>query len=235
MLNVDQIKFLSKVANIKVKMVGDIPISVKRISDREIKYPYELFKQNMGLDDIRLHWLLGHNNIIAGGSVLNWVWGEDTHEDIDFFFRGEEYAENFKLFIQNIGFVSSRISDYAETFFNREGKLIVQVVGGINSTKDFRAYGPPSMILENFDMHVCKFAVDCDYLYTTARAIQDLLKLTIDTTGYEKIHFLPRCLKYIKKGFYPSPRVLGALRYEQNKQPAYTPKQGRAMYDKGWP
>lgn len=217
--------------NIKLSLVGDIPVAVKRVPDKEIKYPYELFKENMGLDDIRLHWLLGHNNIIAGGSVLNWVWGEETHEDIDFFFRGKEYAETFKHFIKNIGFISSRTSAYAETFFNREGKLIVQVVGGKDTTKDFRAYGPPDMILENFDMHVCKFAVDCDYIYTTTRAIQDLLKLTIDTTGHEKPPFLLRCLKYIKKGFFPSPRVFRALNYVK---PNYPPKQSRAMYDAGW-
>lgn len=194
--------------------VDDIPISVRRVADVKIKYPYELFKKHMGLDDIRLHWLLSPNSMIAGGSALNWVWGEKKNEDIDFFFRNAESAENFKLFIQNIDFVSARITNYAETYFNKDDGLIIQVVGSQNMSDNFIAYGPVVAILENFDMHVCKFAVDCDYIYTTTRAVQDLLKLTIDTTGLEKNNFLLRLVKYIKKGFYPSPRIMKALKYE---------------------
>lgn len=219
-------------ANIKLIYIDNMAVSVKRVADKMITFSYEEFKECMGLEDIRLHWLLSNNNMIAGGSVMNWVWGENTNEDIDFFFKGSDYADTFKNFIQNIGFKSTRVTSYAETFFHPDEAVILQVVGGTGSTSSFRAYGNPYMILDNFDLHVCKFAVDCDNIYTTTRAVQDLLKLTIDGTGNEKNPFTERIAKYFRKGFYASPRLMKALRYDK---PHYEPKRKLTQYDhSGW-
>jgi len=216
-LNPNQIKFLAKWAGMKLIYIDDVPVSISRTIDKPLRCSYEAFKEGMGLEDIRLHWLLGRNNMLAGGSVLNWVWGEAKHEDIDFFFKGAESVEVFGLFIQTIGFVSTRVTHYAETYFHPEEGLIIQTVGGVDKSRDFRAYGEPAEVIASFDMYVCKFAVDADYVYASTRAIQDLLKLTLATTGFEKEYFLPRYMKYVKKGFFPCSKIHQAMRYEPNK------------------
>jgi len=177
----------------------------------------------MGLEDLRLNWLLGNNNMIAGGSVLNWIWGENTHGDIDFFFKDEEYADIFVEFIKGIGFKLVCETSYAGTYFEPLQGIILQVVGNPDRgpytrqgpRNNFVAYGTPHEVIDNFDFHICKFAVDSDYLYTTSRAIQDLLKLTIDNTGNEKSMFLQRILKYTRKGFFMSPKIKRYLKYDK--------------------
>jgi hypothetical protein len=231
-LNNEQILTLAEVGKMKVRCCDGIPIAIAGASHREIKYPYELFREKMGLDDLRLNWLLGTNNMIAGGSVLNWIWGENTNGDIDFFFKDEEYADIFVEFIKGIGFKLTAETGYAATYFEPLQGLILQVVGNTNrdpvsntpyypynptikKESDFEAYGTPQKVIDNFDFHICKFAVDADYLYTTSRAIQDLLKLTIDNTRNEKRCFLPRILKYNHKGFFLSPSIKRHLKYDK--------------------
>ena len=213
----------------KVRCCDGIPIAIAGASHREIKYPYEQFREEMGLEDLRLNWLLGTNNMIAGGSVLNWIWGENTHGDIDFFFKDEEYADIFVQFIKGIGFQLTLETGYAATYFEPLQCVILQVVGNPDRTpinpyaqavekNSFEAYGTPQEVLENFDFHVCKFAVDSDYIYTTSRAIQDLLKLIIDNTGKEKYYFVSRILKYNRKGFFLSPKIKRDITYAKPVQ-----------------
>ena len=235
MLNNEQILELAEIGKMKVRCCDGIPISIASASDREIKYPYELFRKKMGLEDLRLNWLLGNNNMIAGGSVLNWIWGETTNGDIDFFFKNEEYADIFVEFIKGIGFKLTAETGYAATYFEQLQGVILQVVGNTHrepsvhlnafyplncysnkkEQSSFEAYGTPQKVIGNFDFHVCKFAVDSDHLYTTSRAIQDLLKLTVDNTGNEKRYFLPRILKYNHKGFFLSPKISRHIKYNE--------------------
>jgi hypothetical protein len=222
-LNNEQIQALANIGKMKVKCCDGIAIAVSSVSHREIKYPYEDFIKKMNLKDLRLSWLLGNNNMIAGGSVLNWIWGENTHGDIDFFFKNEEYADIFVEFIKGIGFKLACRTTYARTYFEPLQGIILQVVGNPDRgpyakqglRDNFVAYGTPQEVIDNFDFHVCKFAVDSDYLYTTSRAIQDLLKLTIDSTSNERSMFLQRILKYTHKGFFMSSRIKGHLRYDK--------------------
>jgi hypothetical protein len=222
-LNHEQIQTLAKIGKMKVRCCDGVPIAIAGASHREIKYPYEQFREEMGLEDLRLNWLLGNNNMIAGGSVLNWIWGENTHGDIDFFFKDEEYADIFVQFIKGIGFKLTSETGYAATYFEPLQGVILQVIGNPERSSysqqgaknKFTAYGIPQEVIDNFDFHVCKFAVDADYLYTTSRAIQDLLKLTIDNTGNEKNYFLTRVLKYNRKGFFLSPKVKRLIKYDK--------------------
>jgi len=60
------------------------------------------------------------------------------------------------------------------------------------------------------------FAVNSDFIYTTRRAIQDLFKLAIHTTGNEKEKLITtRILKYTRKGFFPSSMLKGSVHYEK--------------------
>lgn len=232
MLTPKQIKALAKVGKLRLRAYNGIPIAVAGTPDYEIKFPYEKFKILMGLDDIRLDWLLGKNNMIAGGSVLNWIWGENKNEDIDFFFKNQESAEIFTQFIKGIGFKHTMSTGYASTYFEPEQSVILQVVGNadISNPTNFLAYGEPELVIENFDFHLCRFAIDSEYLYTTSRAIQDLLKLTIDVTGNEKNYVQQRMFKYIRKGFFLSPRTRGAIIYESNR----IKRDARKRYGSGW-
>lgn len=220
MLTHKQIITLANIGKLKIKCCDSIPIAVSPIKYNDIIYPYEDFKREMGLDDLRLNWLLGKNNMIAGGSVLNWIWGEKTNGDIDFFFRNEESADIFTEFIKGIGFKLVKETGYALTYFEQQQGLILQVVGNPNENpyikdNNFIAYGTPQEIIENFDIYVCKFAVDSDYVYTTSRAIQDLLKMTVDYSSNEKRNVLLRLFKYVHKGFYPSSKIKRFIKYDE--------------------
>lgn len=214
MLSSRQIKYLAQAANINLVLSGNTPIAVSRTSDYNIKVPYQQFAGQMGLDDIRLHWLLGQQNMMAGGAVLNWVWGEERHEDIDFFFESPDGRNDFKLFIENIGFKLSRVSGYAETFFSAESGMIIQLVGR-DADKD-SYFGDVTTVIGAFDMYVCRWAVDADHVYFTSRAVQDLLRLVIDTTGKEKEtgYLRQRGFKYMRKGFFPSPKIIKDSKYK---------------------
>jgi len=236
MLKGNQILTLAKIGKLKLRTYNGIPIAVVNTTDNKIKIPYEKFKSLMQLEDIRLDWLLGRNNMIAGGSVLNWIWGEQTNEDIDFFFRNEESAEIFAQFIKGIGFKHTLTTGYASTYFEEEQGVILQIVGSSSKytgphgsvPRDFVDHGTPEEIIENFDFHVCKFAIDHEYVYTTSRAIQDLLMLTIDVTGNEKDSIKRRVLKYLRKGFFVSSKIRSSIIYQKNEMK-------RKRYDSEWP
>jgi hypothetical protein len=215
MLNNSQVKFLSEMCNLNIHKYGDVVISVNDRSNKNkvIKHNYEDFKNNMGLDDIRFHWLLSNKTYISGGSALNWIWGEHKNEDFDFFFINNETAQNFKMLIANYGFEETCESKYALTFFNREEKIILQIIGSQGKGKPdekfngFIPFGTPEETIQRFDINVCRFAVDGEFVYTTVGAVLDLINRVVKITE-EKYNTKERITKYNQKGFFlPNPEA----------------------------
>ncbi len=218
MLNSYQIQYLAKLANLSLYYIDDTTISGvgKAKSKVFIKCPYKNFKIGMGIDDIRFHWLLGDNNFMAGGNVLNWIWGENKNEDVDFFFKNAESAENFILFLESVGAKMTKETGYARTLFEEKSKAIIQVVGNVSNSSLGVPHGDVSEILGSFDIEVCKFAVDLENVYFTQTALQHLIRLQLETTDSIKLDkAVYRINKYIKKGFYPGETVLHGLKYER--------------------
>lgn len=209
MLSVSQIKYLLDVGRIAYQHVGDIPISfVPRSETIDIAIPYEEFRRSMGIADLRFQWLCSYNSIIAGGAALNWVWGESKNGDTDFFFTNDESREMFSALIEGFGFTRTNITGYADTYFCKENNAIVQLVNTwsiVHRNKDI-VYSKPitaKMIIDTFDINVCKFAADCDLVYTNSKAIEDLLSLSI--SGVSKTSdaaFSQRLYKYSRKGLF---------------------------------
>ena len=231
MINNKQIDFLAKIADLNVHKVNEIVTGISYVNnDSVIKHKhivedkcksisYDYFKEQMGLEDIRFGWLLGENNFLAGGSVLNWIWQENTNEDTDFFFKDPDSAETFGYFLQSIGLIHTKSSGYASTYFSPDNGAIIQAVG----TSRQEAYpnpldnnfGPPEDIIAKFDIHVCKFALTVDTLFYTRKAIENLIKLELDITENIKPHnAIYRINKYTRKGFYPSTNVQDKLQYK---------------------
>lgn len=207
----NQINELISIARLKASYYSDLVIGVIPSGTKEAQsYPYEDFKKRLGLDDIRFHWLCSDRVYLAGGAALNWIMSENKNEDIDFFFKNEETANNFKLAIQNWNFKETRESNYAKTFFNPDEKVIVQLVGAdrkyerdvkISEQNGFIPFGTPQETIERFDIEVCKFAVDSENVYFTETAILDLIqkRASSSKTKYNTSH---RLIKYSRKGFY---------------------------------
>src|SRR5574337_405011 len=155
MLNNSQIEYLTSLCELNVSKYGNIIISAyTKNKSKTIRCKYEDFKNALGLDDIRFHWMLTDKAYLAGGCCLNWIWGENKNEDIDFFFAHKTHAENFKNLIKNYGFEETCESKYALTFFNREEKIILQIIGGEGKgNKDekfngFIPYGTPEETIQ---------------------------------------------------------------------------------------
>lgn len=212
MLNNSQINFLAKISNIDAYKYGDLIIGVNNRQHFTacVKYPYEEFKTRMGLQDIRFDWLLTDKVFLAGGAVLNWVWGENKNEDIDFFFTNPDSAQNFRALIQSYGFVETSETKYAMTCFNDDDGTILQVVGtkdaggGKKDDQLFNGFipcGTPPETISRFDIELCKFAVDGDSVYFTVGAALNLMNKTIHSSG-QKYNTSDRVLKYNRKGFY---------------------------------
>jgi len=212
MLNNEQITFLAKLANLDIYTYDELIIGVnnRKHSSVIIKHSYDDFRAKMGKEDIRLHWLLSDKCFLAGGSVLNWVWGEDKNEDIDFFFTNEDSSQNFRALINNYGFEETQSTHYALTCFNQEEGLIIQVVGSSSAKSankkraefnGFIPFGTPEETIGRFDISVCKFSVDCDYIYFTVGAIHDLISMNINASESRR-NTKQRILKYNRKGFY---------------------------------
>jgi hypothetical protein len=203
-------------------------------------FPYNEFKKQMGLEDPRLHWLLSHNGFMSGGAVLAWLLQDNSSNDIDFFFRNKDAANSFALFIEQYDFVETNDTTYAKTFFNKDEGVILQVVGAgdaenkkLHDGTPVSLFGSPLEIINNFDISVCKFAVDSDMFYSNREAIADLITRTLHlnmeknvsgflskvksifgTKGNIALPFVERVLKYHHKGFYiPKPQ---GLQYDPN-------------------
>lgn len=206
-LDIKQLQYLCGLSDFDICYIDGIMTGIKPGKFKYIKVPYNEFRQNMGLDDLRFSWLLGHNNMIAGGSVLTWIFKRDNKSDWDFFFTNQESADNFKRIIEGFGFVETKESTYATTHFHPEDKVVIQVVGATNTDwADGRAYGTPHEVISRFDMGLCRFAVDCDFLYTTTDAIRDLITKSIRIYDNKKL-IIDRLVKYRSKGFYTPDEV----------------------------
>lgn len=208
-----QLCTLVELAGIQTITYGDLLIGVKTKNDTTISVPYDYFKQKMGLDNIRFDWLLTDRIFLAGGSVLNWIWNENKNEDIDFFFADKEAARNFGTVIENWGFEQTKSTQYASTYFNAEDGLIVQVVGAETDDRrskhreqtdefnGFIPFGQPQEILSRFDLEICKFLIDGNYVNFTAKAVVDFISKRLVVKN-KKYNTPQRLIKYNRKGFY---------------------------------
>lgn len=204
MLNNNQIKTLAEIGKLDISEYQGYVLGVNCSEDNKIKMSYEEFKKAMCLPDMRLAWMLGNNNLLAGGSVLNWIWGEQTNDDYDFFFKDLQALENFELFLKNY-FIFSHETKCAKTYVSDDNGLIVQLVGSKYALPTF--FGTPEEVIGRFDLGICRFAVDSDYLYTTSCSIRDLISksLIIYNKNNEikyNISTIARLFKYSRKGFY---------------------------------
>lgn len=228
MLSKNKIEFLCELVGIKVVYADGFPVgympeeanSPKKFSKQELQILKELdpkftdnfyrcsyddAKKAMGAEDMRFHWLLTEKLYMAGGSVLNWVWGENKNEDFDFFLTEPNIDFALLNFIKEIGFVKVNKTHYADTYSDKNNTL-VQIVN--------LQYGTPEKILSNFDINVCRFAVSSEYFYTTRRAVIDLLSMTI-TLGAKSNNnkAISRLLKYSRKGFYINRHIVDSFNY----------------------
>ena len=211
MLNKSQIQFLANKAQLDVYTHDGIITGVNNRQHRSasIWCPYEEFKNGLGREDIRFHWLLSDKAYLAGGSCLNWVWGENKNEDYDLFFTNADTLENVYRWIVNFGFEETLNTKYARTMFNKEAKVAIQLVGNkdvehwgdIGEELRFVSFDRPTKTIGRFDLDVCKFAVDVNAVYFTVGAVLDLLNLTINAK-ITKNSTHDRILKYNRKGFY---------------------------------
>jgi hypothetical protein len=220
MLTQKQMKRLAAVGDIQLKHHNGKPIGVlgSRSKSVDITFPYNKFKDIMGLEDLRLHWLLNNNIVIAGGAVLGWILGTKNEGDIDFFFKDKNTLENFEMLINSYSFKKVSSSSCADTYSHEDG-VTIQLVGasssGEESTFDwdslmeekypnFDPFGDPLEVIHSFDLKICQFAVDCDSLYTTSGAIVSVLSKLLDPVNTGTRHNLNRVFKYSRKGFYIS-------------------------------
>jgi len=217
MLNRPQIDYLAKITHSKIISIDNQPVSILRNpEDQQIIIPYEDFRRNMGLDDLRWHTLCGQRNMIAGGAVLNWVWQENTNEDTDFFFLDGEGKFMFASFISapSFKFHCSRETKYADTYFNVEDKIMFQLVS--------LHYGAPFEILCCFDFDICRWVADAQNIYTYRNTVLDLLEMRLSCTSdfwlekkkpwhKKKKPLLSRVLKYYRKGFFLSDNLSAKL------------------------
>lgn len=194
-------------SNDKVLILENI---VRDSASSFIKINYEEFKNRLGLNDIRFHWLLSDNVYIAGGAVLSWVYPEISSGDTDFFFTNISAALRFDEFIRGYEFKLTKNSRYTKTY-NYKDQFDIQLVGindppikssftkGIYGGRFFRM---PIDTFKDFDFHASMFAVDCDYFYTRADAIESIISM--DLTKNNKSHVNKnRFYKYVNKGFKP--------------------------------
>lgn len=223
MINSEQANYLLSLAEpAKVVYDMDVPVSVFYPKKNGIvKVNYEEFKLNMGLDDIRLHWLTSYDIHMSGGAVMNWVWQEQTNEDIDFFFASEGAFSGFRSFISSYGFeeASGRGRTYGPAntppyaaLNNKDEGILVHLIGGNSwdipdgAYSSFRVspYGSPIQNIRRFDLRVCQFSVDCENIYMSKFGIIDLLtrRLVRNSEAKRKRgRFEGRIKKYRKKGF----------------------------------
>lgn len=215
MLSNKQIEYLVDLCKIRVRRIDSKVVGLFEPNKDIMKINYTEFKDSMEIDDIDMHWLTSYNGYIAGGAVLNWVWQENTNRDIDFFFVSEDAYDRFRAMIESFGFVRidpNNALDYSKTdprlpYKNSNKKI--QVIGGqweIGWRGYEKLHGVPyATPIENikrFDLRICQFAVDCENVYFSKRAVADLLTRRIVPLQKGGPRFRSRLDKYIDKGLY---------------------------------
>lgn len=206
MLNKSQVKYLASLLEDDFEKIFS-GYRFKAHENNKIVVKYDEFKNNMELDDIRFHWLLGNNSYIAGGAVLAWIMSESFNNDTDFFFTNINSAKAFENLVEGYGFVESGNTNETRTYTYNEDSSIIQLVG-INDPPRVGGYGhrmggnlfmDPVDTLSKFDFTVSQFAVDCEYLYTFKQSMIDTitksLYLVSDYTKKDRLN------KYLAKGF----------------------------------
>ena len=206
MLTTDQITYLCFLADLTSCQRNNqvLYITDKADQSANLTIPFNDFQRNMGLEDLRLHWLTTTNAFIAGGAVLNWALREQQNEDIDFFFTDVEVGNRFEAVICNY-FKLCRETMCAKTYQNES--VILQLVGTTGSPYQF--FGSPVEVLNRFDMDLCKWAADCNNVYTTNWAIRDAITKSLHYKEDCQIKYvtqssMQRLFKYSRKGFYAS-------------------------------
>jgi len=212
LITTSQIESLCKIANlVPFKKDNTVLYIIGTAANYNISFPYDLFKKEMGLDDIRLHWLTTKDAFLAGGSVLNWILSENQNEDIDFFFSDRDAETRFELFVKSY-FTYCRETGCAKTYMNEN--TILQLVGSMHSPVHF--FGRPLDVISRFDIGLCKFAVDNDTVYTTYFSVRDLISKSLHYNKDNRIKYLTessvqRLFKYSRKGFYNSDENTGRV------------------------
>lgn len=221
MLTSDQVRYLACLCNARVHEEYGIPVVIsRRDKDSDIQLRYEDFKKNMGLSDPKFHWLCSDKVYIAGGCILNWIWGENTNEDIDFFCKDIDVANNLAIIIQKFQAKFLRASTYGQTFVDADSKSIIQIIGAIDDSLPilpqhiFKVTGTPRNIINGFDFNICKFIIDCDSIYTTSFAIYDLISRDLEDAINGNFPTSDRLAKYTSKNLFLS----AALQYKMNSK-----------------
>jgi len=214
MLNESQVKYLASLHGHEIYIENTLTGLVPRPTNRGIVVPYNEFKKNMGLDDIRFNWLITDKNYIAGGSVLSWITQRPNDGDTDFYFKSsktyEKDTQNFKNCLEEMfKFVETGNSIYAYSYFNSESNSKVQVVSGSMGPNAKSLCGRPIDIIKEFDISLCKFAIDNESLYTFSSSIRDLLSksIRIDNVWNEDLSS-PRVMKYSRRGYYTNGNII---------------------------
>lgn len=212
MLTTTQIEYLCKIGLITPTIENGIVLYIsENLPDCVIYAKYEEFKQQMGLTDINLHWLTTKNAFMAGGAVLNWALSENMNEDFDFFFSDNDCAGRFELVVKNY-FSFCRTTHCATTYM--KDATIIQLVGVEGAHYSF--FGCPREVINRFDIDLCKFAVDNEFVYTTRYAIKDMISKSLHYKEDCQIKYLnqtssQRLFKYSRKGFYATDKNFGRI------------------------
>jgi hypothetical protein len=211
-LNNKQIQVLANLSDFELVKFDELIVGLKLPKTyKPIMINYEEFRAAMGLEGLRFHWLCGATNMLAGGSVLDWIEGRTVSSDWDFFFNLPESTEMFKLMAETYGFVSTHLTDYALTCFHPEEYATIQIVGYGHRSKNLgyydspaaRFFGTPQEVTGRFDLTLCRFAVDADCFYTDTMAIRDLITRSIRLGLVSSPNMTAeRVIKYAKKNYY---------------------------------
>lgn len=216
MLKDNQIKYLCELSDFGYRFVGDKLTGISCNTFKDVSVNYNEFKTKMDLPDLRYTWLLNNHNIIAGGSVVDWIVGLKPN-DYDFFFTDIESAEAFRLVAESFGFVMVRVSSYAATLINPEDNSMIQIVGYGMYNSPF--FGKSREILDSFDISVCRFAIDIDNIFFNTSSLRDLITKTLRINKHSPLT-ADRIVKYCKKGFYVPDRILDCKKSESKWLPS---------------
>jgi len=178
-----------------------------------LKIDYKKFRDALGLEDLRFHWLTSENAYISGGAVIAWIDSSIVNEDTDFFFTNIDSALRFEKLIQGYECTKLKDSEITRTYTYEDS--VLQLVGindpprsgGYSSIIGGKAFCDPVTQMERFDFHASMFAVDCDYIYIVPDAIRSLISMKL-TKSHNMTVSEGRFKKYIKKGFEPVDRVI---------------------------
>jgi hypothetical protein len=217
MLNESQIEYLASLISNRNMLIkhNDIVTGIKIApNNKQLVIDYNEFKYNMGLKDIKFHWLLGKNSYIAGGAACAWVLSETFNTDTDLFFTNVESANALCNLIEGFNFYNILNTETTATYkykYEDGTECLIQLIG-VNDPpyEDIyygviggKAFNLPFDTIKKFDFTVVQLAIDCDNIYTYSDCLYDLLTMSLNTTGITNTFNIGfRTEKYLKKGFF---------------------------------